>query len=51
MGGNGLIKVYEFNGWRCDSCDELITAIEGSWVEWLAIAFSPPIGEPPRIGD
>jgi len=36
MGGNNLIKLYEFNGWRCDSCGELITTIEGGWVEWLA---------------
>jgi hypothetical protein len=36
MGGNDLIKVHEFNGWRCDSCSELITSIEGGWVEWLA---------------
>jgi hypothetical protein len=36
MGGNDLIKVHEFNGWQCDSCGELITTIEGGWVEWLA---------------
>lgn len=36
MRGNNLIKVHEFNGWRCDSCGELITTIEGGWVEWLA---------------
>jgi hypothetical protein len=36
MGGHDLIKVHEFNGWRCDSCGELIISIEGSWVEWLA---------------
>ncbi len=36
MRGNNLINVHEFNGWRCDSCGELITTIEGGWVEWLA---------------
>ena len=36
MRGNNLINVHEFNGWRCDSCGELITSIEGGWVEWLA---------------
>jgi hypothetical protein len=36
MCGNDLIKMHEFNGWRCDSCGELITSIEGGWVEWLA---------------
>ena len=36
MGGNNLVKLHKFNGWRCDSCDELITSIEGGWVEWLA---------------
>jgi len=36
MSGNDLIKVHEFNGWRCDSCGELITSIEVGWVEWLA---------------
>jgi len=36
MGSDDLIKVHEFNGWRCDSCDELITSIEDGWVEWLA---------------
>jgi hypothetical protein len=30
------IKMHEFNGWQCDSCGELITSIEGGWVEWLA---------------
>jgi hypothetical protein len=34
MGGNGLIKMHAFNGQRCDSCDELITAVEARW--WLA---------------
>jgi hypothetical protein len=33
MCGNELIKI---NGWRCDSCSEFITSIEGGWVEWLA---------------
>lgn len=23
-------------GWRCGSCHELITSVEGGWVEWLA---------------
>jgi hypothetical protein len=36
MAGSDLIKVQEFNGWRCDSCGELITTIECGWVEWLA---------------
>jgi hypothetical protein len=36
MGGNDLIKMHGFNGWQCDSCGELITSIEGGWVEWLA---------------
>ena len=36
MGSNDLIKVHELNGWRCDSCGELITSTEGGWVEWLA---------------
>ena len=36
MGGNNLIKLHDFNGWRCDSCGELITSIEVGWVEWLA---------------
>jgi hypothetical protein len=36
MCGNDLIKMHEFNGWRCDSCGELITSIEVGWVEWLA---------------
>jgi hypothetical protein len=33
MRGNDLIKI---NGWRCDSCSEFITSIEGGWVEWFA---------------
>jgi hypothetical protein len=33
MSGNDL---HRFNGWRCDSCGELINSIEGGWVEWLA---------------
>jgi hypothetical protein len=36
MGGDDLIKMHEFNDWRCDSCGEFITSIEGGWVEWLA---------------
>ena len=36
MSGNDLTRLHKFNGWRCDSCDELITTIEGGWVEWLA---------------
>jgi hypothetical protein len=35
MGGTDLVKVQEFNGWRCDSCGALITSIEGIWVEGL----------------
>lgn len=23
-------------GWRCSSCRELITSVQGGWVEWLA---------------
>ena len=36
MTRNDHIKLHELNGWRCDSCGELITTIEGGWVEWLA---------------
>jgi len=35
MGENELIRLYEFSGWRCDSCRGLITSIEAGWVEWL----------------
>ena len=35
MSSNANIKLHEF-AWRCDSCGELITTIEGGWVEWLA---------------
>jgi hypothetical protein len=24
-------------GWRCASCDQLITSIDDGWVEWLAL--------------
>ena len=36
MSGNDLSTLYKFNGWRCDSCGELITSIDAGWVEWLS---------------
>ena len=30
------IQLRDFMGWRCSSCDRLITGIEDGWVEWLA---------------
>jgi hypothetical protein len=30
-------KLHErFNGWRCDSCADMITSVQAGWVEWLA---------------
>jgi hypothetical protein len=36
MTGNDPVKLSGLNGWRCDRCGRLITAIEEGWVEWLA---------------
>jgi len=36
MSGNDLSTLHKFNGWRCDSCGELITSIDAGWVEWLS---------------
>jgi hypothetical protein len=36
MSGNDLSTLHKFNGWRCDSCGELITSIDDGWVEWLS---------------
>jgi hypothetical protein len=36
MSGNDLSTLHKFNGWRCDSCRELITSVDAGWVEWLA---------------
>ena len=36
MTGNDLSTLHKFNGWRCDSCGELITSIDAGWVEWLS---------------
>ena len=34
------IKTRDFMGWRCGSCDGLITSIDDGWVEWLALEDS-----------
>jgi hypothetical protein len=36
MSGNDLSTLHRFNGWRCDSCGELITSIDSGWVESLS---------------
>jgi len=36
MSGNNLSKLHKFNGWRCDSCGELIASVDAGWVEWLS---------------
>jgi hypothetical protein len=36
MSGKDLSTLHKFNGWRCDSCGELITSIDDGWVEWLS---------------
>jgi hypothetical protein len=36
MSGDDLSALHKFNGWRCDSCGELITSIDAGWVEWLS---------------
>ena len=36
MSTNDSMKVRDFIGWQCDTCGQLITAIESGWVEWLA---------------
>jgi hypothetical protein len=29
-------NVADFMGWRCGSCNQLITRVDDGWVEWLA---------------
>ena len=29
-------NLNDFMGWRCESCDQLITKVDDGWVEWLA---------------
>ena len=30
------LNVRNYGGWRCASCDRLITSVHDGWVEWLA---------------
>lgn len=36
----GCVNTRDFVGWRCGSCDRLITSIDDGWVEWLALEDS-----------
>lgn len=30
------LSMHAYMGWRCASCDHLITSVDDGWVEWLA---------------
>ena len=36
MNRGQCINVGDFMGWRCGSCNQLITRVDDGWVEWLA---------------
>jgi len=36
MDKTNFIEARDFEGWRCESCDQRITSIDDGWVEWLA---------------
>ncbi len=40
MLGNDVLRLGGFNGWRCDHCGWLISAIQEGSAEWLASRLS-----------
>jgi hypothetical protein len=43
MTGENRVVRSRSLGWRCATCNELITRIEDGWVEWLSVEGEPGI--------